>query len=157
MGTEYWLVDKGAKTFYNLGKGPWGWAGDDFIFALSDVDLLKEALCDVWFEARSHRTVPMLPKDYEYVWWLAEDLNRCFGLSSEDKMTIVSDVDDEIIMRSKGYQGLGTRYLHGSTDEHREKEMAILNRHLDAAGRVTRHYDPENSKSTKSCPGWEDW
>lgn len=154
MGVEYWLVDKAAKTFYDLGKGPWGWSGDDFIFALSDVDLLKEALCGVWSEVRSHRPVPMLPDDYEYLWWLAEDLNRCFGLSSEDKMTIVSNVDDKIIMRSKGYQGLGTRYLHKATDEHREKEMAILNRHLDAAGKVTRYYDPEG---LRSYPGWEDW
>jgi hypothetical protein len=155
MGVEYWLVDKGTKTFYDLGKGPWGWSGDDFTFALSDVDTLKEALCGVWSESRRFNTVPMLPDDYEYVWWLAEDLNRCFGSSNEGDMTIVSDGGDELtIMRSKGYRGLGTRYLHRATDEDREKEMSRLNRHLDADGKITRHYDPEG---LKSCPGWDDW
>ena len=155
MGVEYWLVDKAAKTFYDLGKGPWGWSGDDFIFALSDVDLLKEALCDVWSEARSHRPVPMLPEDYEYVWWLAEDLHRCFGSSREKDMTIVSDGGDEwTIIRSKGYRGLGSRYLHRSTDEEREKEMSFLNRHFDDDGKVTRYYDSED---LKSYPGWDDW
>lgn len=155
MGTEYWLVDKGTKTFYDLGKGPWGWSGDDFIFALSDVDLLKEALCGVWSETRRFNTAPMLPDDYEYLWWLAEDLHRCFGSSSEEDMTIVSDGGDELtIMRSKGYRGLGSRYLHRSTDEEREKEMLFLNRHFDVDGKVTKYYDPED---LKSYPGWDDW
>lgn len=155
MGVEYWLVDKGTKTFYDLGKGPWGWSGDDFIFALSDVGLLKEALCGVWSETRRFNTAPMLPDDYEYLWWLAEDLHRCFGSSREEDMTIVSDGGDEMaIIRSKGYRGLGSRYLRRPTDEEREKEMLFLNRHFDDNGKVTKYYDPED---LKSYPGWDDW
>jgi hypothetical protein len=155
MGVEYWLVDKSKKTFYDLGKGSWGWSWDDFSWALSDVDVLKEALCGVWQETRRFRAVPMLPDDYNYVWWLAEDLHKHFGESHEADMVVVPDGGDEMtIIRSKGYRGLGSRYLHKPTDEEREKEMKDLNRHFDANGNITRFYDPND---LQTYPGFDDW
>jgi len=155
VGVEYWLVDKGKKTFYDLGKGPWGWAWDDFSWALSDVDVLKEALCGVWQETRRFNTVPMLPDDYSYLWWLAEDLHRHFGESRETDMVVVSDGGDELtIMRSKGYRGLGSRYLCEASDEEREKEMSFLNRHFDDDGKIKACYDPND---LKTLPGFDDW
>ena len=158
MGVEYWLVDKGKKTFYDLGKGPWGWCWDDFSWALSDVDVLEEALCGIWQKTGRFNTVPMMPDDYSYVWWLAEDLHKYFGKSHEADMVVVSDGGDErVIMRSKGYRGIGSRYLHKASGEECEKEMKRLNRHFDARGNITRSYDPNDPNDLKTLPGFDDW
>lgn len=152
MGVEYWIVDKGKKTFYDLGKGPWGWGWDDISWTLADADLLKEALCDLWKEFKIE---PMLPDDYDYVCWLAKDLHKHFGQSPEADVILIRDGGGDVFdIMSNGYRGIGSRYLHKSTHDKREKELKRLNRHFDAHRGITRHYDLNDMKT---FPGFDEW
>lgn len=129
MGVEYWVVDKSNKTFYDLGKGPWGWGWDDISWALSDADIFKEALCKLWEEFEA---APLLADQYNYACWLAEDLHKHFGKIPEADVVLIRDGGGDMFdAMSNGYRGVGSRYLYKATDEKRQEEMKWLNRHLE--------------------------
>ena len=143
MGVEYWIADKGKKIYYWLGKGPWSWGGDDFMFAISDLEYLTEALVELWIDSNRWRNKGDDDGEIEYVKGVAKQLHEHFGSSIEKDLVCIHDGGDELtFMKCKGYRCVGSRYLDDTHD---------YNRHLADL----KHLYPEDHGNEYA--GFDEW
>lgn len=152
MSNGYDLIDKGNKTFYELGKGGW-YVLNEEKEALTDLDYLKIFLLDDVF-CREKEDADYLEMQQYANERLAPDLFHCFGKSELKKLIIIDrGCDDLVVCKSRQYKCIGTRFHKIGSQEHQEA-MAHLNRHLNQDDPLMkRWYDPKQFNN----PIWDEY
>lgn len=131
MGTEWCMVDRASKTFYELGKGSWSKLSD--FEALQDVEYLAhEILHNVHLVDEKDMRDEQKRKDWEsYVLRIAADLHEAFkNTNPKDLRIIPDDTDDMGAVYARKYTCVGTRYGTKGTDYYSDC-MEEANSHLD--------------------------
>lgn len=152
MGTEYYIVDKQNKTYYQLGKG--GWYGlHDCLFAVADPEILSIYILDEayhnviysrqeWCEIREY-----IKSD------LAPELFKLFGTTPHQYLKIINDCSDDLtILKVKKYKCIGTRYRYDN--ENMDDYLKHMNRHLEDNPYNRRCYNPPDYYK---YPEWEEY
>lgn len=154
MGTEYYLVDKKNKTFYDLGKGNWYILAQDLDY-IQDKDLLELFLLEDVYNVYDcdWRTKEDNDQLIEYIKTrIVPDIYNAFGNTPKEYLTVVPDsVDDITICKAKKYKCIGTRHNDIGSEEY-NKDMAYLNRQLTPGNYPEHWYNPDNYKQ---YPEWE--
>lgn len=131
MGMDYYLVDMGSKTFYELGRGDW-FALNDNTDALADEEYLVMILLEECCRAKKE-THPEEWGDWKksIEERIAPDLHKAFGNSLPEELFIINDsTDDLYLIRCRGYKCIGSRFDQPDSKEYIEN-IAYKNRHLD--------------------------
>lgn len=154
MGTEYYVIDTSAKTFYLLGKGRWYTLNDDKE-AFQDqgylvLYILEKCYCLSYLQ-ETYGNQEVIELEGHVRSRIAPDLFQAFGHSQPEHLHIVDDCGDDLtICKAKGYRCVGTRYNERG-DARYEEDLARMNRHLNDP--FYKHlYDPEKHKQ---YPEWE--
>lgn len=127
MGICWYIINKEAKTFYELGKGCWFDLDADKEY-LTDVECLEEFIFDDVFSLYDREVGDI---DREYCKLVAQELYEfCKGTKLDNIIFRSDSGDDTIVFRALKYICTGTRYT-GTETYPREKMIASENRHLD--------------------------
>lgn len=145
MGVEYWIVDTNQKVFYDLGKGGWYELNHEKE-AFADLEYLTLFILEDCFDGyEKYRDAADAKEFAEYITnRVAPDLFATFGKIKPEHIQIVNDCgDDWIIMKSKKYKCIGTRFYDIGSQEHLE-EIEHNNKHLVDNEINQRWYNPEH-------------
>lgn len=148
MGTEYYIVNKKDKTFYNLGKGGWYELNYDKE-AFQDLEYLALFIFEDCYDLNvGFYSQEEIEKIRKYVQErVAPDLFIMMKDCSPADIEVFNDCgDDSVIIRSKGYRCIGSRYFDIGTNEYNE-HIDFCNRHLKDTPEIKRRYNPENFKN----------
>lgn len=145
MSNYDYIIDKGSKTFYQLGKGSWYILSSN-LEAFNNSDHLSSIILRDCFhldgcsKTRQQEIIDHVNKR------LAPDLFSAFGASKTEDLVIVNDgCDDLTICKVKKYRCIGLRYHDKESKEYKE-EMEYLNRHLEDTDLNKKWYNPDDYK-----------
>lgn len=129
MGTEYFVINKKAKTYFYLGKGPWFFLNNEKE-AFSDYLYLKWIiLLEVYGLNDDEGGDEEIREKVEE---LVQDLLKMMSGAEVGDIEVVADtVDDIDICRAKKYRCVGSRYGGKKGSKEYEEELAHINKHLE--------------------------
>jgi hypothetical protein len=130
MGIEYYLINKEAKTFYELGKGGWYELTSE-MDSLSDVEYMEEFIYDNVFNSYDY------PRENDTHWRsycaeIAKELVQFAKCKNIKNIEMINDCGDETVaLRALGYRCTGSRYRKDDDPGYNQECIDFENRHFE--------------------------